>query len=50
MDLPGADAVQILLLGEHPAQRVDELKVVGMQLARSLNITRDQRTESLALR
>jgi hypothetical protein len=37
-DLPGADAAQILLLRESPAQRVDELKVLRVQLSRSFNI------------
>jgi hypothetical protein len=50
MDLPGADAAQILLLRQLPAQRVNELKVVGVQLSSSFNITADQRAEALALR
>ena len=50
VDLPGADPAQILLFGEHTAERVDELKVLCVQLSRSFDITCDQRTKSLALR
>jgi hypothetical protein len=47
-DLASRDASEILLFRECPTQRVDELKVLGVERCRSFNITRDQRTESLA--
>ena len=47
-DLAGSDGSEILLLRECPTQRVDQLKVLGVELCRSFNITRDQRSESLA--
>src|SRR5688572_2159902 len=50
MDLPGPDAGQILRLRERPAQGVDELKVVGVQLSGPINIPGNQRAEALPLR
>jgi hypothetical protein len=48
MDLPRADAAQILLLGERPAEGVDQLKVLRVQLTCPFHISTDQRAETLA--
>jgi len=49
LDLSCLDATQVLLFREHPAQRVDQLRVFGVQLFCSINISGDQRTESITL-
>src|SRR5687767_8526803 len=48
LDLPGADATQVLLLRECTAQRVDELEVIRVKLLRSMKIAGNERSESFA--